>query len=59
MDDNSVILVYTKPDCPLCQGLIARLQEIQPALAFTLELRQDLSERVPRLVVNGRPFPQP
>ncbi|WP_218079716.1 glutaredoxin family protein [Anthocerotibacter panamensis] len=65
---ETVVVVYTKPDCPLCASLVAKLTALQPQGAFLLELR-DISTRsdweaqfahsVPVLVVNGRTFPRP
>jgi len=64
----ALLAVYTKPDCPLCAGLVAKLTAIQPELGFTLELRDittrdDWQERyqyrIPVLEVNGRGFPSP
>jgi len=64
----SLIIIYTKPDCPLCAGLLAKLMVIQPELGFTLEPRDITAQsvwfeqyqfKIPVLVVNGREFPTP
>jgi glutaredoxin len=62
------VTVYTKPDCPLCAGLVSKLTEIQTVLNCQLELRDITTQAewweryqftVPVLLINGRTFPRP
>ncbi len=62
------IVVYTKPDCPLCHGLIQKLRSLPAVPEFKLELRdittcEEWQARyqfsIPVLIVNGRSFPRP
>jgi glutaredoxin len=60
------LILYTKPDCPLCAALRQKL--LDTGLDFTLEERDITTQTnwfnqyqflIPVLVVNGRTFPRP
>jgi glutaredoxin len=57
------VILYTKPDCPLCDEAKAYLDELLQTLPFNLTVKDVQSdaklmalygERVPLIVVNGR-----